>query len=159
VILDTKGNLYGTTYLGGANNLGSVFEVPAGGGADGPDKILYSFHSADYGATNPLGGLVFDHSGNLYGTTAGGGPYENAYGGGKIFELLPQQDGSWTVRALHDFGGMSYNGVTGIDGYAPEASMVLGPDGNFYGTTYLGGYDPAYSDSVGLGTVFKLVVH
>jgi uncharacterized repeat protein (TIGR03803 family) len=161
VILDDQGNLYGTTILGGAYNRGTVFEVPAGEGPNGPDKILYSFNAADYRGYHPFGGLVFDPSGNLYGTTTYGGHYRTdlAYqGGGKIFEMLPHGDRAWTVKALHDFGGQEYNGFTGIDGFEPTASMIFGADGNLYGTTSAGGYHPGDPDSVG-GTVFELKLH
>jgi hypothetical protein len=154
VILDAAGNLYGTTNHGGAYSdySGTVFEVPAGQGPNGPVKILYSFHS--HGGIEPQGGLVFDAAGNLYGTTLVGGTYN----GGKIFEMLPNGDGTWTVKALHEFGGQKYNGVTGIDGYQPEGSMILDADGNLYGTTVMGGYHPGDPNSPG-GVVFELKLH
>jgi uncharacterized repeat protein (TIGR03803 family) len=156
VILDAHGNLYGTAIYGGAYNRGAVFEVPAGQGPNGPDKILYSFDSTDKtrGGIYPEGGLVIDPSGNLYGTTDGGG----VYGYGKIFEMLPNGDGTWTMNALHNFGGQKYNGFTGIDGKDPEASMILDADGNLYGTTYSGGYQPNYPFSFG-GVAFELKLH
>jgi uncharacterized repeat protein (TIGR03803 family) len=157
VILDADGNLYGTTFHGGDNTYysGAVFEVPAG--QNGSDNILYSFYGGeigDYGGWYPWGGLVFDHSGNLYGTTYFGG----RYGGGKIFEMLPTGYGNWTVKTLHDFGGFSYNGFTAIDGYNPLASMILGPDGNLYGTTEFGGYHPGDPSNNG-GVAFELKLH
>jgi uncharacterized repeat protein (TIGR03803 family) len=158
VILDADGNLYGTTFYGGVHDEGgAVFEVPAGQGPNGPDKILYSFHSADNGGKYPAGGLVFDASGNLYGTTEYGGPY----GGGKIFELLPNGDGTWKIKDLHNFGGFAYNGFPAIDGLNPIASMILGPDGNLYGTTSAGGYYPGCTDAAICtgGTVFRLNLH
>jgi uncharacterized repeat protein (TIGR03803 family) len=156
VILDAYGNLYGITTFGGAYNHGAVFEVPAGQSPDGPDKILYSFHSAsmDNGGQYPVGGLVFDASGNLYGTTQTGG----IYGGGKIFELLPNGDGTWTAKDLHDFGGFTYNGFPAIDGINPDASMTLGADGNLYGTTGGGGYHPGDPSNIG-GVAFELKLH
>jgi uncharacterized repeat protein (TIGR03803 family) len=152
VILDADGNLYGTTLYGGAYNRGTVFEVPAGQGPNGPDKILYSFFNS--GGLWPLGGLVFDASGNLYGTTEYGG----TYGGGKVFEMLPNGDGTWKEKTLHNFGGFAYNGFPAIDGKYPDASMIFGPDGNLYGVTAMGGYQPAYPNSWG-GTVFRLNLH
>jgi uncharacterized repeat protein (TIGR03803 family) len=147
VILDAHGNLYGTTSSGGAYNHGAVFEVPAGQGPNGPDKILYSFHRRG----GPWGGLVFDAAGNLYGTTEVGG----VYGFGQIFEMLPNGDGTWTVKALHDFGGQTYNGFTAIDGIEPAASMILDAAGNLYGTTLDGGYHPGDPNSFG-GVAFEL---
>ena len=155
--LDADGNIYGTTTEGGAYGGGTVFEIPAGQGPNGPDKIIYSF-AVDRGVYHPgykpMGGLVFDSVGNLYGTTHEGG----AYGDGKIFELLPNGDGSWTAKNLHDFGGQSYNRFTAIDGNDPQASMVFGPDGNLYGTTNNGGYHPKDPSSYG-GVVFELKLH
>jgi uncharacterized repeat protein (TIGR03803 family) len=156
VILDADGNLYGTTFYGGTYNFGTVFEIPFGQGPNGPDKILYSFNSAHNGGEMPEGGLVFDPYGNLYGTTTSGGPYGG--GGGKIFEMLPNGNGTWTEKTLHNFGGFAYNGFLAIDGVTPVASMVLGPDKNLYGSTLSGGYQPAYPNSTG-GTVFRVNLH
>jgi uncharacterized repeat protein (TIGR03803 family) len=152
VILDAAGNIYGTTG-GGKYGYGSVFEIPAGQDPNGPDKILYSFDGLADGGQYPIGGLVFDPSGNLYGTTAEGG----VYGYGKIFELLPNGDGTWTKKTLHNFGGQKYNGFTGIDGILPGASMVLDADGNLYGVAG-GGYHPG-DPSTGGGVAFELKLH
>ncbi len=154
VILDADGNLYGTTAFGGAHNYGAVFEVPAGQGPNGPDNILYSFHSEDSGGRYPYAGLVFDPSGNLYGTTGYGGPYDD----GKLFELSPNGDGTWSVKDLHNFGSFAYNGFPAIDGINPDTSMIVGPDGNLYGATAYGGYHPGDPNSQG-GTVFELKLH
>ena len=125
----TDGNFYGTASTGGAKGHGTVFEItPAGSFTP-----LYSFTNGIDGAA-PNAGLVVGPGGYLYGTAAAGG----AYGMGTIFEI--SSNGSFT--ALYSFMGAN-------DGSTPVASLVLGTDGNFYGTTSLGGE----SDS---GTAFKL---
>jgi uncharacterized repeat protein (TIGR03803 family) len=133
LIMDKKGNLYGTTQLGGAYNEGTVFELtPAG-----TETILYSFgsHSGDGGY--PYAGLVRDRRGNLYGTTAEGGWY---YYYGTVFKLTT--DGTETV--LYSFGSQPG------DGTQPVADLIMDKIGNLYGTAEFGGAN-------GYGTVFKLV--
>ena len=81
LIFDAAGNLYGTTLFGGANGFGTVFEVAPGG----TERVLYSFDSAANGTDGflPYAGLIKDESGDLYGTTYGGG----ADGGGGVFKI------------------------------------------------------------------------
>jgi len=81
LIMDKKGKLYGTTLFGGANDFGTVFAVAP----DGTETVLYSFDSAVNGADGfePYAGVIEDKSGNLYGTTYGGG----ADGGGTVFKI------------------------------------------------------------------------
>jgi uncharacterized repeat protein (TIGR03803 family) len=81
VVLDKKGNIYGTTFAGGLYGQGTVFEVSP----TGEETILYTFGSQVGDGNTPLGGLVFDTAGNLYGATAYGG----AYGFGTVFEITP----------------------------------------------------------------------
>jgi uncharacterized repeat protein (TIGR03803 family) len=80
VIIDSAGNLYGTTYSGGASNSGTIFELVNNNGSYA-EKVLYSFTGAD--GANPWAGLTTDDSGNLYGTTMNGG----ALGYGTVFQL------------------------------------------------------------------------
>ena len=136
LIIDSAGNLYGTTAYGGASGNGSVFELSPSNGA-WTETVLYSFHAND--GYLPEAGLVRDKSGNLYGTTASGGKY----GYGVAFELS-LSNGSWTETVLHDFTG-------GVDGASPTANLILDKSGNLYGTTPLGG-------SYGWGTVFELTL-
>jgi uncharacterized repeat protein (TIGR03803 family) len=130
LVLDGSGNLYGTTSAGGSSGLGTVFKIDT----SGTETVLHSFAGNGDGAS-PYAGLVMDNSGNLFGTTEGGG----AYGLGTVFKV--DTTGSETV--LHSFGGGSG------DGGDPKAGVILDAPGNLYGTTFSGG-------SAGKGTVFKL---
>jgi uncharacterized repeat protein (TIGR03803 family) len=133
VILDSAGNLYGTM-LTSSGSGGQIYELtPAGSGWTKND--LYDFQNGSDGS-RPDAGLIFDHSGNLYGAAAGGG----AGGGGTAFELA-HSNGHWNFDLLYSFAGTSYAG--------PAASLVMDGAGNLYGTT-LG--DGMY----GYGSVFKL---
>lgn len=138
VISDSSGNLYGVTHVGGSANCetgcGTVFKVAPGG----TETKLYQFQDGDDGGY-PLGGLISDSSGNLYGTTLSGG----SGGQGTVFKLSP--DGTETV--LYNFQG-------GNDGNDPEAGVVRDKSGNLYGTTYYGGGTACKGH--GCGTVFKL---
>src|SRR5271163_452195 len=87
VIFDAAGNLYGTTYEGGAQGLGTVFKLASNADRDWTETVLYSFNGSD--GANPGAGLIFDASGDLYGTTYSGG----AYNVGTVFELTPKADG------------------------------------------------------------------
>ena len=100
------------------------------------ETVLYNFTNA--GGYDPNSNLVYDRAGNLYGIALYGG----VNGQGTVYELTPSA-GSWTQTVLHDFTG-------GSDGGQP-ASLLLGQDGNLYGTTYAGG------SSGGAGVLFQLV--
>jgi uncharacterized repeat protein (TIGR03803 family) len=132
LIRDAAGNLYGTTYAGGAGGWGTVFKLDV----RGTETVLYGFTgNADGGDPSP--GLVPDNAGNFYGTTRVGG----AYGYGTVFRV--SENGKETV--LHSFG-------KGTDGYLPLAGLVMDSAGNLYGTTVSGGF----GEQNGYGTVFKL---
>jgi len=128
--IDTTGNLYGTTYEGGAYNEGTVFKVTPSGTV----TALHSFGGAD-GANPYLSRVVRDKAGNLYGTTTAGG----ANGFGTVFKLSP----TGTETVLHSFA------ADGKDGYRPYASLAIDTTGNLYGTTISGG-------ASSYGTVFKV---
>ncbi len=139
LIMDTSGNLYGTTAGGGAYGDGTVFEVAAGGTI----TTLASFNGAD--GANPEAGLIMDTSGNFYGTTAGGG----ADSDGTIFELVK---GSSTITDL-----VSFNGSNGSD---PVAGLIMDGSGNLYGTTETGGaagYGTVFEVAAGSGTIATLL--
>src|SRR5271156_6066332 len=100
------------------------------------EKVLYSFNGAD--GAYPQASLILDNAGNLYGTTSGGG----AYNEGTVFELMRKAGGRWTERVLHSF-------KSGGDGSRPAANLIFDASGNLYGTTYAGGVHAS-------GTVFEL---
>ncbi len=135
--MDGSGNLYGTTSAGGASGNGTVFELVAPNTAHGKwiEKILYSFGKGADGAA-PVGGVIFDSAGNLYGATSAGG----ADGYGTVFQLLPGT--VWKENILHSFQNAE-------DGATPYAGLVSDSSGNFYGAATAGGAN-------GGGTVFEL---
>jgi uncharacterized repeat protein (TIGR03803 family) len=130
VVLDAKGNVYGTTFQGGmGNNNGTVFELSQQKDGRWKETILYDFNNADQDGGSPRGGLVLDKAGNLYGTTTAGGDPSCLCG--VVFKMMPGSNGKWKYKVLHRF--------TGKDGYDPEAGVVLDDKGNLYGTTSEGG--------------------
>ena len=144
LIMDAAGNLYGTTYEGGMG-CGTVFELSRV--KDGwKQRVLYSFGNVSNDGCGPTAGLVFDSTGNLYGTTGGGGiPNCNENGCGTAFKLAPNSRGGWTESILYSF--TDSNG----DGRNPNTDLVFDSKGSLYGTTQAGGVNAA-----GCGTVFKL---
>jgi uncharacterized repeat protein (TIGR03803 family) len=139
LISDSQGNLYGTTYAGGANQVGTVYELSPNGSGGWTGKVLHSFIPGSDGGTNPVQDtLVFDSQGVLYGTTSLGGPL-NA---GTVYKLTPNGSGGWAKTTLHNFGA-------GTDGVNPHTGLLIDTNGNLYGTTYNGG-------TFGNGEVFKL---
>ncbi len=147
LVLDASGNFYGTTYAGGnptcnGSSCGVVFELSPTNGR-WTETVLYRFTGGNDGAS-PMGGVIADSRGNLYGTASLAGKY----GGGTVFELAPAQGGQWIETVLHTFKG-------GRDGYFPAAGLVVHQAHHLYGTTYAGGGDGACG-SGGCGTVFQL---
>lgn len=88
LIFDAAGNLYGTSYLGGSHGEGTAFEMSPSGSGGWTEKRLHNFGAGTDG-TRPLGGVVMDTAGNLYGTTLDGGTHNN----GTVFELSPNGSG------------------------------------------------------------------
>jgi uncharacterized repeat protein (TIGR03803 family) len=143
-IADSKGNLYGTTMLGGgSHNAGIVFELSPTGSNQWVESILYEFTGLTDGGY-PSAGLVFDTQGNLYGTGGFGG----ANGTGVVFEMSPQTNG-WSYKVLYSFGAYPSSG----DGFAPNSPLVFDKAGNMYGITNEGGLTGCFQ---GCGTVFEL---
>ena len=152
LIFDASGNLYGTTSDGGAYGGGTAFELTPKAGGGWTEKVLHEFGKGADGLA-PFGGLIFDASGNLYGTTYEGGDPGNCRGTGcgTAFELMPTVGGGWTEKVLHHFN--AFNG----DGLGPSAGLILDSSGNLYGTTYYGGTGSCYDGNYhGCGTVFEL---
>ncbi|MGA7218746.1 MAG: choice-of-anchor tandem repeat GloVer-containing protein [Candidatus Sulfotelmatobacter sp.] len=149
VILDSAGNLYGTTLYGGINRnragyAGVVFELSPGSGAAWTENILYSFIQSKFDGAGPAASLIFDTAGNLYGTTTSGGEYR---GNGTVFELSPGAGRVWTEKILHSFND------NGTDGFQPYGNLIMDSTGSLYGTTDGGG---RYSAGFVGGTVFKV---
>jgi uncharacterized repeat protein (TIGR03803 family) len=123
LVQGTDGNFYGTTSAGGANNQGSIFKITPGGVL----TTIYSFGSTAADGAMPLAGLIQGADGNFYGTASEGG----MYGVGTVFKITP----GGALTTLYSFSGATPDGAT------PEAALVQGTDGNFYGTTDNGGAD------------------
>jgi uncharacterized repeat protein (TIGR03803 family) len=139
LIRDAKGNLYGTVYNGGNLGHGAVFELSPTKTGTWTKQLLYSFSGGNDGG-QPVGGLIFDKAGNLYGTT----PLDGLDGQGVVYELSPNGSGGWTETVLHSFVSQ-----TSTDGQGPSGSLVIDTAGSLYGLTVQGG-------SANQGTVFKV---
>jgi hypothetical protein len=131
LLMDSSGSLYG--------NLGDVYQIT-------PDrtgwkqKSIYSFHpqNGQDGTDGlvPIGTLISDVAGNLYGVTKFGGNYSLCLSGGgcgTVFKLSPSADGKWREHVLHRFAKFDN------DGQLPFAGLTMDPQGNLFGTTYQGG--------------------
>ena len=131
LILDSSGNLWGTTSDGGTNYKGTVYKIDS----TGNESVVYSFGQSATDGAYPYSSLTMDSSGNFYGTTEQGG----AYGKGTIFKLTP----SGAESVVYSFG------ATSADGAYPLADLTIDSGGNLYGTTYEGGFS-------NWGTVFEV---
>jgi hypothetical protein len=149
VLLDKAGNLYGTTAYGGAGDCillggdvgcGTVYQMtpPTVPGSAWTETVIYSFQGGNDGYL-PMGNLVFDSAGNLYGATYYGGGFGVCNQGiypycGTIFKLSPPKTkgGAWKEKVLYSF-------KSGTDGADPNGSLVFDQKGALYGTTFFGG--------------------
>jgi uncharacterized repeat protein (TIGR03803 family) len=120
VILDSAGNLYGTTQLGGASGYGVVYKLNKAG----KETVLHSFAGCPIDGEYPKAGVIRDPAGNLYGTTYHGG---TSPGSGVVFRL----DSTGTETVLFSFNGG--------DGSEPKGGVIRNSAGNLYGTTSYGG--------------------
>jgi len=141
-ILDKSGNLYGTTEQGGYSNCGVVYEVKHTSGGGWKELVLYRFRCGNDGA-DPSGSLLFDSSGNLYGTAASGCI---GHGGCSTVFKLTRKSSGWTETVLHKF-------LWDKNGAIPTGNIVFDKAGNLYGITIAGGTGYCYG---GCGVVYKL---
>ena len=144
-----NGNFYGTTILGGnlncAYGCGTVFTITSSGSLTPLHLFCTQANCPD--GNNPAAGLVQGADGNFYGTTSGDDPFDSGGGFGTIFKITA----GGTLTTLHDFS--SGCGITCPNGAEPAAGLVLGRDGNFYGTTE---YQGVINCTQGCGTIFKI---
>ena len=143
LIMDTAGNLYGTTTYGGSANRGAVFKLTPDQSGGWAETVIYSFCSQGPCLTGeqPAGGVTMDLLGNLYGTAKWGGN-----GDGTVYQLTPDQSGTnWTATTLHSFCP-NFNCA---DGANPSGELAVDGGGNVYGTTQYGGANNK-------GTAFQL---
>jgi uncharacterized repeat protein (TIGR03803 family) len=158
VILDSAGNLYGTTENGPGLNCfigcGTVFKMTSSSGGNWTFNTVYVFAGGPDGAF-PFGGLIQGADGHFYGTTQQGGNTANCgYGCGTAFELTPTSGAVWKEKIIHNFSGTATS--YGIAGSEPMAALWFDQAGNLYGTTSSGGSQGASCSFAGCGSVFKL---
>ena len=138
LIQASNGVLYGTTLNGGTNNgYGTIFKVTT----DGVFTPLYTFTSSTTDGSTPYAGLLQGTNGNFYGTCYGGGT--NAYG--SIYRLT----GAGAFSELYGFNRLRGAAYTNAEGANPNAALVQGTNGNFYGTAPAGGTN-------GFGAAFEI---
>jgi uncharacterized repeat protein (TIGR03803 family) len=150
VVLGPDGALYGTTASGGTHGGviygGVVFELTHGADGQWHETVLHNFDGSD--GEGPVGPLVFDKAGNLYGATVYGGPNGcSGLGCGVAFELERGRAGKWTFKILHLF--FQQQG----DGLQPFAGMIFDSKGDLFGTTHGGGN---FACTGGCGVVYEL---
>jgi len=142
---DSQGNLWSTGLYGGAHGCGQVFKLSPNGDGTWTYTDVLDF-DCGAGGSDSCGGVIFDGDGNLYGTTSWGG----IYNWGTVYELLPNPDGSWREKILHNF-------TSGKDGENPgHGNLVFDAKGALYGNAAQGAEGNCQAWETGCGTVFKL---
>ncbi len=142
LIADAAGDLFGTTEVGGANAIGTVFEIAkTGTGYASTPTTLVTFDGTN--GTNPIGGLIADAAGDLFGTTFEGGANGAASSDGTVFEIA-KTGGGYASRPTTL---VSFNGA---DGQLPSGDLIADAAGDLFGTTRAGGGGP------NTGTVFEI---
>jgi hypothetical protein len=136
-VVDSAGNIFGTTLHGGAGSsscpsCGTAFEIARNGGS-WSERRIFNFPGPDQ-STFPASNLIIDAAGNLYGTTPGKvSGCQGGYACGTVFELTLGSGGAYTYDSLHSFTDVA------PDGGAPQAGVIFGPSGSLLGTTENGG--------------------
>ncbi len=155
LIVDAKGALYGTTWSGGTSfqglaGSGTVFKLtpPASGTGPWTETVLHAFPASYSDGVAPVGALILDASGALYGATSEGGL--PGTGHGTVFKLTPPSSGAgpWTETILYSFNGPNEDG--------PGGGLIFDAQGALYGVTELGGTGNCNPGGGGCGTVYKL---
>lgn len=158
LIFDWAGNLYGTTTTGGTYGQGTVFQLSPSSSGGWTMTTLHSFGNGSDGQSPWGGALLMDTAGNLYGATLYGGTQlcndSRPVGCGTVFKMVPNADGSWTEKVIHNFSGGGVNG-NGPNGYHPYGGLAMDAAGNLYGTTLYGGTYGS-GGTIDGGTVFEL---
>jgi uncharacterized repeat protein (TIGR03803 family) len=147
LLADAAGNLYGTTFAGGTQGWGTVYKLTPNARGGWTEHVLYNFTNGADGS-EPVGGLIFDQAGNLYGANSGTATSVGTCCG-TIFKLTPSGN-TWKLSVLYTF-------TEGAQGGFPNGNLVFDGAGNLYGTASFGGdsIDPPCFDE-GCGTVFEL---
>ena len=138
LVFDQAGNLYGTTFEGGLYGAGNVYTLTPNGDGTWTQAVLYSFTGGSDGGWVDWGRLTFDTAGNVYGATYDGG----SHGAGAVFQLSPNQDGTWTENVLHQF-------TWGKDGAEPRTVPFFDAQGNLFGSV-------AYGGRYGCGAIYEM---
>jgi uncharacterized repeat protein (TIGR03803 family) len=169
LVVDSANNLYGATFYGGAAGFGVVFELTPQAGGQASETVLHEFQACNQtecpDGIEPFGGLVFDGSGNLYGSTQFGGGGGNVCdtpppvvheGCGTVYELTPAPQNTWDYSIVYRFTGAADGG------YPSDDHLAVDSKGTIFGTTFVGGNpgDELCPQEVlglgGCGVVFKI---